>query len=145
VTYRFKEAYFMEIKVTFPGGKKVQAEFDGMVVQTDQPISYGGTGTAPSPYALFLSSIGTCAGAYILGFCQERGIPTEGITLTQRLEFTSGLTGGAKLSKVVLNINVPQDFPEKYHSALVRVTEQCAVKKAMADPPEFAISTVVAA
>ena len=49
----------MDMKITFPGGKKVHAELEGgMVVETDQPVKYGGDGSAPTPYALFLASIG---------------------------------------------------------------------------------------
>lgn len=133
----------MEMNITFPGGKKVNAEFDGMVVNTDQPVKYGGEGTAPTPYALFLASLGTCAGIFVLGFCRERNIPTEGISLTQRLEYRPTLTGGAALAKIAIDINVPEGFPEKYHNALVKVAEQCAVKKTIQNPPEFQIKTVV--
>ena len=135
----------MEIKITLPGGKKVDAAFeDGTVIRTDQPVRYGGEGTAPTPYALFLASIGTCAGIFIVGFCNERKIPTEGITITQRLEYeTSPLGGASKLGRIVLEINVPEDFPEKYHKALIKVADQCAVKKTIMAPPEFEVKTVV--
>lgn len=133
----------MEMKITFPGGKKVDAEFDGMVVRTDQPVKYGGGGTAPTPYELFLASLGTCAGIFVLGFCRERNVPTEGITLTQSLHYKPSLTGGAALDKIAIEISVPGDFPEKYHNALVKVAEQCAVKKTIQNPPEFEIKTVV--
>lgn len=132
----------MDITITFPGGKKVNAEVNGMVIPTDQPKLQGGDGTAPSPFAHFLASIGTCAGIYVLSFCQERKIPTDKITLTERLEYTTD-DGKSKLSKIVLEINVPPDFPEKYRNALIKVADQCAVKKTMMNPPQFEINTVV--
>jgi ribosomal protein S12 methylthiotransferase accessory factor len=132
----------MEMKITFPGGKKVKAEFDGAVVETDQPVKYGGEGSAPTPYQLFLASLGTCAGIFILGFCNERKIPTEGITLTQRMEYIPKLKGGAELKKVIIEINLPPGFPEKYEGAVVKVAELCAVKKTIQSPPEFEIRTV---
>lgn len=133
----------MEIKVTFPGGKKVNAEIGEHTIRTDQPLMYGGEGTAPTPYALFLASIGTCAGIFILGFCKERGIPADGITLTQRLLYKTSLTGQGELDAIAIDINVPADFPEKYHKALIKVADQCAVKKTMLNPPRFEIKTVV--
>jgi ribosomal protein S12 methylthiotransferase accessory factor len=134
----------MDIKITFPGGKKVNAEMNGMVIPTDQPVRFGGEGSAPAPFALFLASIGTCAGFYILSFCQERKIPTDGISLIQRLEYTTSEDGkSSRLSKILLDIIVPPDFPEKYHNALVKVADQCAVKKTIMNPPEFEIRTVV--
>jgi ribosomal protein S12 methylthiotransferase accessory factor len=132
----------MEMKITFPGGKKVNAEFNGMVVKTDQPRLYGGEGTAPAPYSLFLASLGTCAGAYILGFCQERKIPTEGVEFVQRLEYVNTLDGKSKLDKIVIDILVPPGFPEKYHNALAKVADQCTVKKTIMNPPKFEIKTM---
>ena len=132
----------MDIIITFPGGKKVNAEVNGMVIPTDLPKLQGGDGGAPSPFVHFLASIGTCAGVYVLSFCQERKIPTDNITLTERLEYTTE-DGKSTLSKIILDINVPPDFPEKYHKALIKVADQCAVKKTMMNPPQFEITTVV--
>ena len=69
----------MEMEVFFPGGKKVNSTYNGFTVKTDQPKNEGGDGTAPEPYDLFLASIGTCAGVYVVYFCQERGIDTSQI------------------------------------------------------------------
>jgi ribosomal protein S12 methylthiotransferase accessory factor len=133
----------MDITITFPGGKKVNAEVNGMIIPTDQTKLEGGENSAPSPYFHFIASIGTCAGSYILSFCQERKIPTDNITLTERLEFATTPEGKAFLDTIAININVPPDFPEKYHRALIKVADQCAVKKAILRPPKFAINTVV--
>jgi putative redox protein len=133
----------MEFTITFPGKKRVDAEVNGMVVATDQPVTAGGDGSAPSPYVLFLASLGACAGIYVLGFCQERNIPTERISLTQRLIYAEGGGGRPKLDTIAIEINVPPDFPEKYHKALIQAADQCAVKKTILNPPKFAINTVV--
>jgi ribosomal protein S12 methylthiotransferase accessory factor len=134
----------MDMEITFPGGKRVNAEINGMVVETDQPVTLGGEGTAPTPYALFLASLGTCAGISILGFCRGRNIPTEGIRLAQRLQYMSAPDGKSRLDKIVIEITVPPGFPEKYRKTLVKVADQCAVKKTIMNPPVFDISTVVA-
>jgi len=133
----------MNIKVTFAGNKKVNAEINGMVIKTDQPKEYGGEGTAPSPFIHFLASIGTCAGIYVLGFCQERNIPTEGITINQQMQYIPVEDGKMKLDKIVLDIIVPPNFPEKYLKAIVRVADQCAVKKAIINPPNFEVKATV--
>ncbi|MGC1456055.1 MAG: OsmC family protein [Nitrospirota bacterium] len=133
----------MDIKITFPGGKKVDAEVTGMVIHTDQPKLEGGEDTAPGPYLLFLASIGTCAGIYVLSFCQERNIPTDKITLTERLVFAQTPEGKSFLDTIAIDINVPPDFPEKYHKTLIKVVDQCHVKKTIMHPPKFAINTVV--
>ena len=132
----------MEMTISFPGGARVDARFGPYTVRTDQPPGGGGEGSAPTPFATFLASLGTCAGIYVLGFCRQRGLPSDGIRLTQRLDVDPG-TG--MLAKVELDIHVPPGFPEKYHAALVRSAEQCAVKRLIEAPPQFQIRTVAAA
>jgi ribosomal protein S12 methylthiotransferase accessory factor len=127
--------------VTFPGGARVDAQFGNHTIRTDQPVRGGGEDSAPAPFSLFLGSIATCAGIYVLGFCRQRGLPTDGIKLVQRLE-VNPQTG--MVSKIVLDIQLPPGFPEKYHEALVRAANQCAVKKHMENPPTFDVKTVVA-
>ena len=130
----------MEIKITFPGGKKVNAEVGGAVIPTDQPAEDGGEGTAPSPFVYFLASLGTCAGIYVLGFCQQRGIATEGMSLSQRMEFGVDESGKRRLTRVTLDIMLPPGFPEKYRNAVVKTAELCTVKKVISNPPEFVIT-----
>ncbi len=99
----------MEMVVTFPGGARVDAQFGAHVIQTDQPRHAGGDDSAPAPFALFLASLATCAGIYVLGFCRQRGLPTDGIQLVQKMEADprTGLIGA-----IGIEIQVPPEFPE---------------------------------
>jgi len=128
----------MEMIVEFPGGARVDARFGPYTVKTDQPPMGGGEGSAPTPFALFLASIGTCAGIYVLGFCQQRGLPTDGIRIIQR-DHRDPATG--MVGKVEIEIQVPPEFPEKYRDSLARSAELCAVKKHLENPPEFNVRT----
>ena len=132
----------MEMKITFPGGEKVNAEINSRIIPTDQPGEGGGEGSAPSPFDYFLASLGTCAGIYVLSFCQQRQIATEGLSLTQRMEFAIAKDGKKKLSKVAIEITLPPGFPEKYRNAIIKTAGLCAVKKVIMDPPEFEITAI---
>lgn len=132
----------MEMTISFPGGRRVDARYGPHTIRTDQPIHAGGDDSAPAPFALFLASIGTCAGIYVLGFCERRGLPSEGIEIGQTMDVDPA-TG--MITKVGLDIRVPPGFPEKYHEPLVRAASQCAVKKHLEAPPRFEVRTVVAA
>lgn len=125
--------------VSFPGGKRVDATYEGFQINTDQCVDSGGEGAAPEPFDLFLASLATCAGIYVLGFCQKRNLPFDGITLTQSWELEEKTK---RLTDLRIAIEVPPDFPEKYHDALVRVANQCKVKKTLEDPPEFIVETL---
>jgi putative redox protein len=128
----------MEMVIDFPGGSQVDAHFGPYTVNTDQPPMGGGEGSAPTPFAVFLSSIGTCAGIYVLGFCKKRGLSTEGLRIVQRVH-TDPAT--RMIGKVELEIQVPPDFPAKYHESLIRSAELCAVKKHIETPPQFDVFT----
>lgn len=130
----------MEMIIDFPGGAKVDAHFGTYTVKTDQPPAGGGDGSAPAPFEVFLASIGTCAGIYVLGFCRQRGLPTAGIRIVERVhrDRDTGMVG-----KIDLEIQTPASFPEKYLPSLIRSAELCAVKKHLENPPEFDVSTRV--
>lgn len=130
----------MEMVIDFPGGARVDAHFGPYTVMTDQPPQGGGEGSAPTPFALFLASLGTCAGIYVVGFCRQRDLSTEGIRIVQRMGHDP-LTG--KMNRVDMDIQVPADFPEKYHEALIRAASQCAVKKQLENPPAIEVKTSV--
>ena len=130
----------MDMLIDFPGGARVDAHFGSFTVRTDQPPHGGGDDSAPTPFSTFLASLGTCAGIYVLGFCRQRGIPTDGLRLIQKNE-VDPVTG--MVTKIQLDIQLPPAFPEKYKAAVIRAAEQCAVKKHIEHPPEFAIQTSV--
>ena len=126
----------MEMMIDFPDGSRVDAHFGGFTIPTDQPP----VASAPTPFATFLASIGTCAGIYVLGFCQQRGLPTDGIRIVQRTH-TDRQTG--MVGNIELEILVPPTFPEKYRNSLIRSAQLCAVKKHLETPPQFTITTQV--
>lgn len=126
----------MEILIDFPGGSRVDAHFGKFTVPTDQPP----LASAPTPFDVFLSSIGTCAGIYVLGFCQQRGLPTDGLQIIQRIH-TDPVT--KMIDQIDLEILVPPSFPEKYRDSLIRSAELCKVKKHLEKPPRFHITTQV--
>ena len=120
--------------IDFPGGSRVDAHFDHFTVRTDQPPD----ASAPTPFEVFLSSIGTCAGIYVLGFCRQRGLATDGMRIIQHAarDVQTGLVG-----RISLEIQLPAGFPEKYREAVIQSAQLCAVKKHLEHPPVFDIVT----
>ena len=105
----------MEMKINLPGGKKVEAQFKSFTVITDQPEKLGGNGTAPSPTELFLASIGTCAGYFAMIFCEKRNLNMDGLDM--KVDFIANRKT-YMIEKVVIDVSLPVDFPEKYKEAL---------------------------
>lgn len=128
-----------EIRVTFEGNLKVRAEYRGFVILTDQPAQAGGDGTAPAPFDLFLASIATCAGYYVLAFCKQRNLATEGIYLT--MSMVKGPVS-KMIEKIRITIHLPRGFPERYKEAVVRAADQCTVKAHILKAPAFEVQAV---
>ena len=129
----------MEMEISFSGGKKVEATFGGYVVKTDLPIVDGGSESSPSPFELFLASIGTCTGFYVLSFCQRNNIPTEDLRLTARIERNPGTH---LVEEIRIDIHLPSGFPEKYKNAVVKAAEVSSVKRHLERPPRIDIAVV---
>lgn len=131
----------MDMKVYFPGNKRVYADYKGFTIETDQPAHDGGDDSAPAPFDLFIASIGTCAGIFMLGFMQRRNIPTDGSGITLRTEKDpeTGLIG-----KITLDLHLPPEFPEKYKNAVINAVELCTVKRHLHQPPAFTVNALSA-
>ena len=127
------------MEISFNGNQRVASTYKGFTVRTDQPPAEGGDGSAPEPFDLFLASIGTCAGIYVLSFCRERGLDTAGLKLF--LEFDRNQKTWM-VEKIRLQIVLPPGIPEKYHRAVARAAGLCTVKKHLTAPPAFDIVTV---
>jgi ribosomal protein S12 methylthiotransferase accessory factor len=129
----------MDMKISFPGGKKVDADYKGFTIKTDQPGHGGGDGSAPEPFSLFIASIGTCTGFYVLSFCQKRNILTDNIFIILKPEKNKDTH---MIEKISITISVPEDFPENYKKAIVKTASLCSVKKHLDNPPEIDISVI---
>ncbi len=113
-------------------GRRVVARYGGFEIATDQAVDSGGDGAAPEPLDLFLASLATCAGAYVSAFCRQRDIPTDGVRVVE----TWARGESNRIVRIDLEIELPDAFPAKYRTAVVRAAEQCSVKKLLIDPPQ---------
>lgn len=128
----------MDMVISFGKGKKVNAHYKDMLIKTDQPVHAGGEGSAPEPFTLFLASIGTCAGIYVKSFCDQRGISSDNIKLLQSMSFNKEKK---LIDRINIEIQLPEDFPEKYKEAVIKAADLCTVKKHLANPPDIEVNT----
>jgi ribosomal protein S12 methylthiotransferase accessory factor len=123
----------MRMDIALVGGDRVEARYRDQVVVTDQD------GSAPAPFQLFLASIGTCAGFYVQSFCRHRDIPTDGIRIRQ-VSHTNRETH--HVDDLSIEIELPEEFPERYRAAVLRAVDQCAVKRHLVEPPNVTVEVV---
>lgn len=126
-----------EINVSFGQGLQIQASVDKWEILTDQPVKDGGEDSAANPFQLFLASLATCAGYYALAFCKKRKINTHGLGL--KILYTWDKKE-RRITRMDFEIKLPEDFPEKYHAALIRAVDACTVKKHLTQPPDMKVN-----
>ncbi len=126
------------MEIVSAGGKKVNALYKGFTVKTDQSKENGGDQSAPEPFDIFLASIGTCAGINVIVFCQRHGISADKIKLILVFDRNQKTR---MIEKIIIEIQLPVDFPEKYKNAVIRSADLCSVKRHMINPPKFEIYT----
>ena len=126
------------MKIKYQGNKKISAHTGVFSINTDQPAEAGGEGTAPSPFELFLASLGTCAGIYAVGFMQSRNIQPEGFGID--MSFESGSSSGL-ISRIIMSVKLPEAFPAQYRDSIIRAMGLCTVKKHLSE--NIKIETVI--
>ncbi len=124
-----------DIPIELVSKRRINATVHGHLIRTDQPITRGGNDDAPSPFDLFLASIGTCAGLSVQAFCVKRDLAFENIGIVERV----ALDDHGILTGVDLEISVPATFPKRYLPALEKVVAQCAVARSVLARPTFSV------
>ena len=130
-----------DIHVRFTGGKRIEAKVGAHHIVTDQSLVHGGDDSAPEPFELFLASLATCAGFYVLSYCQARNLPSNDIELIQHQQVDSS----GHLTQVVLELLLPSSFPERDRVGVVRAAQSCKVNKTLHRPPEVLVHARIAA
>jgi putative redox protein len=130
----------MEMDIFFPGDKQVSTTFKGATITVGTPA--GGDEPGLEPLDLFFAALGLCVGRYIVEFCSARQIPYENIKVLLRTQWDEV----KKMhTKVMIQINLPSGFPEKYKGAILRLVDSCSVKKHIMNPPVFESSAAIGA
>jgi uncharacterized OsmC-like protein len=108
------------VTVTHLGGMRFCAEVRGHRIVVDQPVTVGGTDSAPSPIELLTSSLGCCVAFYVQQFCHSRALPYLGMSV----EVTPQTTAG-RIDRFMVRVNLPEALPPRETELLQRVARSC--------------------
>lgn len=87
-----------------------------------------------SPFLIFLASAGMCSAVYVKAFCRQRDISFDQIKVTQEMEYNPKAN---LVTAIDIQLELGEQFPEKYEAAIKNVVAQCPIKKHLDLPPKF--------
>lgn len=106
----------------------------------DEPVSYGGEDTGPTPYDLLLAALGTCTAMTMKMYADRKGLPFEGATIALRHERNhaedcghmldaeeEGMPTQALYRSIAISGNLSPEEQEK----LIKIADKCPVHRTL--------------
>ena len=105
-------------------------------VLVDVPTGMGGNDRGPTPPELFIASLGSCVGAFLANYCEQRNIDTRDMSIDVSFDKTDNPT---RLTNLRITANLPYGECKDREKALLRVAEHCPVHETISTLEGIAI------
>ncbi|KKR31818.1 MAG: hypothetical protein UT63_C0059G0001 [Candidatus Gottesmanbacteria bacterium GW2011_GWC2_39_8] len=126
----------MEMTISYKEGEKFIASCRGHEITIDQPLDNGGKDEGPTPPELFIASLGSCIGVYVLAYCKNAKINTEGMAINVKWEKAKDPD---RIGTIKVDIKLPEDVGKR-KAALLKVAEHCLVHNTITHLPIIEIT-----
>ena len=103
----------------------------------DEPVSYGGTDTGPTPYDLLLAALGTCTSMTIGLYARKRQWPLENITVSLRhskihaADCDNCETKEGKVDRIERDIHLTGSLTDEQRVKLIEIADKCPVHQTL--------------
>jgi putative redox protein len=124
-------------EIKYIDGKKFSATNRTHTIIIDQPKEGGGEDQGMTPPELFIDSLGSCIGVYVLGFCKNTGLDPIGMKIILDWEKASDKPG--RIQKISAKIELPNVDIGARKAALLKVAESCLIHETIKHQPEVTI------
>ena len=124
-------------EIKYIDGKKFSARNRTHAVIIDQPKENGGGDEGPTPPELFVDSLGSCIGVYVLAFCRNTGLNPEGMKII--LEWEKANDKPVRIKSINTRIELPSADVGARKAALLKVAESCLIHKTIKHQPGITI------
>ena len=124
-------------EIKYIDGKKFSAQNRKHSVIIDQPEDSGGKDHGPTPPELFVDSLGSCIGVYVLAFCKNTGLNPNGMKII--LDWEKASDKPSRIKSIRANIELPRANVGARKAALLKVAESCLVHETIKHQPDITI------
>ena len=114
----------------------------------DEPVSYGGTDTGPTPYDLLLAALGTCTSMTIGLYARKRQWPLENITVSLRhskihaADCDNCETKEGKVDRIERDIHLTGSLTDEQRVKLIEIADKCPVHQTLTSEINIKTRTV---
>jgi putative redox protein len=104
---------------------------------TDEPVSYGGTDSGPSPYDLILAALGSCTSMTIGLYARKRSWPVEKITVSlwhtkiHAKDCDDCETKEGRIDRIEMEIHLDGGLNDEQRAKLMEVAGKCPVHQTL--------------
>ncbi len=124
------------VRVEHKDGDVFEIDIRQHLQYVDQPISDGGTDSAPTPTELFVASLASCVAFYARRFLVRHDLPTDGLAVTATFSMAER---PARVGEITVEVTTPKGLPEERRAALLAVASHCTVHNSLEQPPAVSI------
>jgi putative redox protein len=124
-------------EIKYIDGKKFSAQNRTHAVIIDQPEDNGGNDQGPTPPELFVDSLGSCIGVYVLAFCKNTGLDPSGMKII--LDWEKASDKPSRIKSISAKIDLPNTDVGPRKAALLKVAESCMIHETIKHQPEIKI------
>ena len=103
----------------------------------DEPLSYGGTDSGPSPYDLILAALGACTSMTIGLYARKRSWPVEKITVSlwhskiHAKDCDDCETKEGRIDRIEMEIHLDGSLTDEQRAKLIEVAGKCPVHQTL--------------
>jgi uncharacterized OsmC-like protein len=124
-----------KLKVNYLKGRSFEASVRNHKFRIDLPLSSRGSDTGPTPPELFIASLASCVGMYLVFYCEKTKLDPAGIKIEADYEKTAD-----RIEKISVEFSLPSAQSEKERKEAMEWAEKCLIHNTIQHKPEITIT-----
>ena len=127
------------ITISRKAGKSFELRVRGHAVTVDMSKEEGGADDGMNPVELLSGSLAACIAIMVQTYCDTHGYKDGDVAASLTLQIADD---PKRVGNIVIDLELPKDFPEDKKSAVKRLAELCPVHETLKQMPEVDLEIV---